>query len=62
MLITHDLGVIAEIADQVIVMYAGQIVEMADVAACLIHHSIPIHKHCLIRCQCWVIKQIALWQ
>jgi peptide/nickel transport system ATP-binding protein len=31
-LITHDLGVIAELADQVIVMYAGRIVERADVA------------------------------
>jgi len=31
MLITHDLGVIAEMADQVIVMYAGQIVENASV-------------------------------
>ena len=31
MFITHDLGVIAEMADQVIVMYAGQIVEQADV-------------------------------
>lgn len=29
--ITHDLGVVAEIADQVIVMYAGHIVEEADV-------------------------------
>lgn len=31
MIITHDLGVIAEMADKVIVMYAGQVVEEADV-------------------------------
>jgi oligopeptide/dipeptide ABC transporter ATP-binding protein len=31
MFITHDLGVIAEIADDVVVMYAGQVVERADV-------------------------------
>ncbi|WP_449539465.1 ABC transporter ATP-binding protein [Ferdinandcohnia sp. Marseille-Q9671] len=30
-LITHDLGVVAEMCDEVIVMYAGQIVERTDV-------------------------------
>jgi len=31
MIITHDLGVIAEVSDQVVVMYAGEVVERAPI-------------------------------
>ncbi|MCL2170879.1 MAG: ABC transporter ATP-binding protein [Defluviitaleaceae bacterium] len=41
-LITHDLGVVAEMADRVAVMYAGQIVELADVEE--IFHN-PLHPY-----------------
>ena len=42
MFITHDLGVVAETADRVVVMYAGQVVEEADVMT-LFHH--PAHPY-----------------
>ena len=42
MFITHDLGVIAETADRVMVMYAGQVVEEADVRS--IFHN-PVHPY-----------------
>jgi oligopeptide transport system ATP-binding protein len=39
--ITHDLGVIAEIADRVVVMYAGYVVEESDVFTLFEHPSHP---------------------
>ena len=39
--ITHNLGVVAELADRVLVMYAGQVVEEAPVAALLRRPLMP---------------------
>jgi oligopeptide/dipeptide ABC transporter ATP-binding protein len=41
-LITHDLGIIAEMADRVAVMYAGRIVEESDVVEQFDH---PLHPY-----------------
>jgi oligopeptide/dipeptide ABC transporter ATP-binding protein len=41
-LITHDLGVVAEMADRVVVMYAGQIIEQAEVHALF---KTPLHPY-----------------
>jgi oligopeptide/dipeptide ABC transporter ATP-binding protein len=43
-LITHDLGLIAEMADRVVVMYAGHVVESADVRTIF---SAPRHPYTL---------------
>ncbi|MDO9285285.1 MAG: ABC transporter ATP-binding protein [Aquabacterium sp.] len=42
MLVTHDMGVIAEACDRVAVMYAGRVVEIGPVAE-VIHH--PAHPY-----------------
>ncbi len=41
LLISHDLGVIADMADRVDVMYAGQVVESADVWSLFAHAEHP---------------------
>jgi peptide/nickel transport system ATP-binding protein/oligopeptide transport system ATP-binding protein len=43
-LITHDLGVVAETCDTVAVMYCGQIVESADVKTLFNHPRHPYTK------------------
>ncbi|GED70005.1 ABC transporter ATP-binding protein [Brevibacillus reuszeri] len=42
LLITHDLGVVAQVCDRVSVMYAGEIVESADVATLF---EEPLHPY-----------------
>jgi peptide/nickel transport system ATP-binding protein len=42
MLITHDLGVVAEMSERVIVMYSGRIVEEGDVTSVLAN---PLHPY-----------------
>jgi peptide/nickel transport system ATP-binding protein len=61
MLITHDMGVIAETADRVAVMYAGRIVEIGQVRDVIKHAqhpytdglmgSIPVPGHDVARLQ-----------
>jgi peptide/nickel transport system ATP-binding protein len=41
LMITHDLGIVAEMCDRVVVMYAGQVVEQADVYTLFEHPSHP---------------------
>ena len=43
-LITHDIGLVAQMADRVFVMYAGQIIEMASVKDLFYHPAHPYTK------------------
>ena len=49
LLITHDLGVVAAMADEVLVMYAGQVVERADVDT-LFHAPAHPYTRALLAC------------
>ncbi len=48
MLITHDLGVVAETCDEVVVMYLGEVVEQAEVDA-LFHDPLHPYTRALLR-------------
>ncbi len=47
-MITHDLGIVAEICDEVAVMYSGNIVEKGTLEDVSIELSILIRRDCLI--------------
>ena len=49
-LITHDLGIVAEVAERVMVMYAGRKVEEAPVAHCSAGRGTPTPRACSARC------------
>lgn len=44
-IITHDLGIVADMADEIIIMYAGEIVERGTARDIFIINSIRIHGH-----------------
>jgi oligopeptide/dipeptide ABC transporter ATP-binding protein len=47
-LITHDMGVVAELADRVLVMYAGRVVEIGEVDVVMRRPSHPYTKALLL--------------
>ena len=49
LMITHDLGVVASLADEVVVMYAGRVVERADVDS-LFHAPLHPYTRALLAC------------
>ena len=54
LLITHDLGVVCEVADSVAVMYAGRIVERADADAVFDVLPTRTPRRCCARCPTWM--------
>ncbi|PWR22110.1 ABC transporter ATP-binding protein [Zavarzinia compransoris] len=57
--ITHDLGVLAEIADRVVVMYAGEVVEMAPTADLFTR---PAHPYTAALLNALPDRALAQWQ
>ena len=58
LLITHDIGLVAELADRVIIMYAGSLWKRLLYIGCL--NILPIHipGHCLSLCPVYMMTLI----
>ena len=61
MLITHDLGVIAEMADDVVVMYLGRVVEHAPVDELSTPPNILTRKPCYARFPISAPARVSAW-
>jgi oligopeptide/dipeptide ABC transporter ATP-binding protein len=48
-LISHDLGVVAGLADRIVVMYAGRVVESGDVGD-ILRHALHPYTAALLQC------------
>ena len=62
MLITHDMGVIAQMADDVVVMYLGRVVENGPVAQLFPRRAIPIPARCCARCPISARRRASGWR
>ena len=51
--ITHNLGVVAEMAEEVVVMYLGKVVERCDVDSIFYNPKHPYTRGCSIRFHAW---------
>ncbi|MEZ4656685.1 MAG: hypothetical protein R2911_03865 [Caldilineaceae bacterium] len=60
MLITHNLGVVSQMADQIAVMYMGKVVEYADKRSIFKEPLHPYTEGLLKSVQCWGARRINL--